>query len=93
MRASKKVVDRIVWLLRNRPGEWEFTQYRAKHKSSGVDVWVANWIFFCAPCDGGGNSRPGYGPVARWRLWRATRAARLAQTHRSLADSLEADPS
>lgn len=39
---NKELENRLIELLKNQPEEWEYDGYTAKHKPSGVELWLAN---------------------------------------------------
>jgi|SRR5581483_4133358 len=38
----------VLWSLRNRPNDWEQTEFTLRHKQSNHEFWIANGFWFYA---------------------------------------------
>lgn len=68
------IVTMLVKLLKDPDEEWSFGECLAVNEKHGIAIWVRNFPVLST------NTHPvpmGIGLIAKWKIWRAVKSARL----------------
>lgn len=55
----KKEVKLLLENIKNHPDDWKMDYYTAKNDKVGLEIWIANGVFFCKP----------YEKLSNWNLF------------------------